>query len=341
MKKKTKAGGTRKAFKIPPFTLEDAKPPSLSALPDVAKARARELEKRADSFAKQGAQGKAEAARQEAEGWRGLPGIEGDDAAHVEALTRNEATEKIDMLLSRLQANKPESVTAAAELFCVVDYALAGLQGLAAGGNANAAGFLLSALTVAVERFERLAAVKPNLFQTKARAMFGIPAIVSRNPEQTEKNQQLAEKLQTGEDYPLAIVPKGGRHWRHTPANALAERLVQYIWQNRELHLFRARFEAEIWDAEKIPVWLADALKLKPFAGDTCQSWAEVAWQVILSETKGTPESKPTLRILGESAAKKKPKYCKTLHPATQRGNIRAKIKERICDAMKQIARKE
>jgi hypothetical protein len=315
MKRKPKRGGTRDAglaFNIPPFKFEGSKSPSLSPLLDVAESRARSREHAATHFARLSthiapgegefasvrwehsarralAKDRARIERQQTAFWQELRGLAGEDAARVEGTARNEAIEKIDILLARLQVKKPESVTAA-QLFCVVDHALAGLQGLAAGGNANAAVFLMNALTLAVERFERLADAKPKLFEAKARAMFGIPAIVSRNTEKTEKNQQLAAKLHAGEDYPLAILPTGKRPWRHTPANALAERLVQYIWQSRELYLFRVRFEAEIWDVEKIPAWLAAALKLKPFGPGTWKGWAEVAWEVL---AEISPHGKP------------------------------------------------
>jgi len=45
------------------------------------------------------------------------------------------------------------------------------------------------------------------------------------------------------------------------------------------------------------------------------------------------PEESEFLHPLGESKAKKKPKYCKNLRPATQKANARTEIKRRVWKA--------
>jgi hypothetical protein len=61
---------------------------------------------------------------------------------------------------------------------------------------------------------------------------------------------------------------------------------------------------------------------------DNRLKWFEAGWNAILFLTNGDPTSDPFLHKLGASAARKKPKFCKELNPATSASNARSKIKE-------------
>jgi hypothetical protein len=60
---------------------------------------------------------------------------------------------------------------------------------------------------------------------------------------------------------------------------------------------------------------------------------------MVLSATDGKPEQDGTLRPLGESAGKKKPKFCKERHDRTINSNVRAKIKERLFESFELAAK--
>lgn len=132
---------------------------------------------------------------------------------------------------------------------------------------------LLATITGAVERFERLANEKPELFRPVTRGRMAIPAMVSQNKEKMEAAQALAKNLHTGEAYHLAILPTGnkGRHWQFKdPANALAARLVEEIEFTR------------VWSGwYRENAWWEDAVKLEPFSEHTWRSWAKFAWRIL------------------------------------------------------------
>ena len=82
-----------------------------------------------------------------------------------------------------------------------------------------------------------------------------------------------------------------------------------------------------------LPSWIQGAVNLESFSAKTWRSWAKIAWQMLLEKSDGKPEQDEILRPLGESAGKKKPKYCKELHERTINSNVRAKIKARLFEA--------
>jgi len=152
--------------------------------------------------------------------------------------------------------------------------AFAALSKRADDGGEYAAAILLETLREAVKGFEALAAGKPEFFRGTARQCFGIPALVSRNPERMAQSVELAGKLEEGEDCVFAIVPKRGRQWRFTPANALAARLVNEITQGLRSYIANpSNYPPEDWRA--------DTVKLAPFSAKTWRSWADIAWRVL------------------------------------------------------------
>jgi hypothetical protein len=222
-----------------------------------------------------------------------------------------------------------------------VDQVFRGLLARAAKGDKEAAEVLADSLLWAVKDFETLIShgQKGKVLHEWARKSVGIPGLTSPNQEATAYNQQLVRKLEVGKDCQFAILPTGkkGRRWKYqSPANALALRLCHYSEVQRALYKIHLDCETHGW--VKIPAWLHDAARLQPFSAETFRSWAAVAWSILLDVTGGNPETDSHLRSLGESAGKKKPYYCKTLHAATKASNIRAKIKSRLFEAFQTIA---
>lgn len=178
----------------------------------------------------------------------------------------------------------------------------------------------------------------PELFHAFARGCFEWPGVISRNPDVSRDNQRFLEKLQQGEDLPFVNIPSGKRG--RTPsfkirANRFAFKLYTIIETARAGS--DSKSVAEIYRLI-LPSgvnldWIQEAMNLEPFSAETWPSWAETAWQIVLEETNGKPEQDEALRPLGESAGKKKPKFCKELHRRTINSNVRAKIKARLFEA--------
>jgi len=248
----------------------------------------------------------------------------------------HQASDAIDALLGSAEEN------GLAYLSLSVYQAFFGLLARAANGDKKAAEILANSLLHIVDQFGTFLAdeEKGKVLHEWARKCVGIPGIISPNKEATAYNQQFVRQLEVGKDCQFSILPTGkkGRRWKYqSPANALALRLCHYIEVQRiyyKIHLF---YEKRGW-LKKIPAWLHDAARLKPFSAETCRSWAAVAWSILLDVTGGNPETDSHLRPLGQSAGAKKPKYCKTLHAASKASNIRAKIKSRLFDAFQTIA---
>jgi hypothetical protein len=226
-------------------------------------------------------------------------------------------------------------------LSLTVDQVFRGLLARAANGDKRAAEVLANSVLSAVKDFETLIrdSQKGKMLRDWARKAVGLPGIISPNQEAMAYNQQLVRQLEVGKDCQFAILPTGkkGRRWKYqTPVNALALRLCHYIEVQRLCYKIHLLYEELGWI--KLPAWLHDATRLQPFSFATSHSWATVAWVILMGVTGGKPESHWHLRPLGESAAGRTPKYCKTLHAATKASNIRAKIKSRLFEAFQTIA---
>jgi len=186
---------------------------------------------------------------------------------------------------------------------------------------------------VATYALNNIAEKQPELFQAFARGCFEWPGVISRNAYVSQDNQRFLEKLQQGEDLPFVNIPRGKKG--RTPsfsvlANRLAFRLYGKIETARAGHDY-SKIMAEMLGLT-VSTWI-EAVNLEPFSAKTWRSWAEIAWQIVLEATDGKPEQDEILRPLGESAGKKKPKFCKELHERTANSNVRAKIKERLFEA--------
>jgi hypothetical protein len=189
-----------------------------------------------------------------------------------------------------------------------------------------------------------IAEKEPEMFYAFARGCSEWPGVISRNPYVSRDNQRFLEKLQQGEDVPFINIPTGKKGRTASP-HVLANRFVFQLY--KQIETARAGSDSKsvtqiyrlVFPPQVNLDWIQGALNLEPFSAKTWRSWAEIAWQIVLGETDGKPEQDRTLRALGESAGKKKPKYCKELHERTIKSNVRAKIKARLSQAFELKAR--
>jgi hypothetical protein len=327
---KTPAYMTRIRGKVDSMLFGEGRNPELHRSPEeVVEATAQSWEETAAYREQRGAHSQARAARKKADFWRSLPmrtaRPEKAFWKWADRLRESQwiAEENIDVVCA---------VDGWSELSLLAARAFFRLLALIEVRNApQYAEAFLSELTGVIQEFARLANEKPELFQPWARKCAAIPGMVSLNAEKMKDAQDLAKKLQTGEAFPFAILPTGktgqSRKFK-TPANILAERLVNLIEYDR----------GAICCSTEFP-WSEDAQKLEPFSAgispESLNKWKELSWRILLYATRNKPELDPRVRPLGASAAKKKPRLCKELHEATRSANVRAKIKERLFNAMK------
>ena len=318
LKKGAKPRDTRDASF--PFGYGSTKP--IKSPDEVAEEQAKLCWERADSFAQKGEDDKEKVESEKAKFWRSLPKLSKRDAI----LQSCEMLDASEEALAAFYA-----MGSASNLGHVASHALWHLFNLAEShGHASAADSLLCSIEGAVKGFVRLADERPELFRPYTRRRIGIPAIVSQNTEKMREAEEFTKKLQTGGDFPLAILPTGKSGKRlqfKNPANALAIRLQEEIEFTR------------VWDGwYRKHLWWEQAVKLEPFSAKTWKTWAELAWRIILDATRGKPERSKHLRPFGKSAETKKPKFCKELHAATREANVRAKIKARLFEALRQLS---
>jgi len=144
----------------------------------------------------------------------------------------------------------------------------------------------------------------PKLGRALARDSFAWPALISRKRSLRKANEDLMNKLQLG---------KGGiysaREWQLSAPSTQAA-----------LKLF-------IFGQGRVTKGLC-----QPFAIKVKKQWFQENWNAMV-DAGVVPEQSDFLRPLGKSRAKKKPKYCKNLRPATQNANARAEIKSRVWKA--------
>lgn len=358
MKPKSKAGGkskitfdTRKPPEMPfePFRFEkwtddDLKPPPVTMESKIAEFL--ETARRESEWsAVDRAEGKineariltamAKASRAKAAKWRKLSSLPKAEGESLDRKIWGDLLEGVDFLLARNEHDE----LGAGLLRLVVVHAMKGLLALAAHGKTSAATSLVNCLIEGVRRFECLAMHRPELFIHHTQRLALIPATISPQSDNAKECQDLLETLKVGRKSMYSVTGKGKRWKQQTPVNDLALRLVAYIDSN-------CRFQRAIFEiAPKLyahwPQWISEAVRLPDFNADTSGQWAEIGWTILLELTNDRPQDNPHLRPIGESAAKKKPKYCKTLHEGTKASNVKGKIKERLLAAFRTIARRE
>ncbi len=247
---------------------------------DIAEQRAKVCELEATQHEKRGEESAAIERRKTAADWRGM--AQAKLREHTVSEWESIAAFHIDALLVRAQADCKE---AQAYLTMIVEQANNGIHALAAHGNAWAARYLAAYLGRATDSFNLLADTKPELFGFLNEYGY-IPGMISPRNEKTADNARLCEKLGVGTKCELAVMPTGkrGRTLSYqTPANALALRLQSYIEEKRDMLCVIKPIEEQA--GRELPEWLKSAEKLAPFSARTCDKWAEVAWQLLASES--------------------------------------------------------
>jgi len=320
-----------------PFTLDNKEyaPPQ----PGMAERRAKLEDELADKFEASGYSEPAGERRAKAIWWRKLAGAEAPEGKTWRECKRD-ALAATDALIALAEREDDLYKNPALDhLKAITSHLHWAFHMLAANGNKRAASIWGDVLLDSATDFERLAWHKPKLIEEWAQGQVSIPGRISQYRGLAKSNAELVKLLRVGESSPLPLVPSGrrGNSLDYSKrVNKWAADLLNYIDSERgnyDLYKYHAE-EA----GRRLPGWQEKASKLKSFIGETWESWAEVAWDILMVRTSRHPEDHPELRPLGASAAKKKPKLVKVLHNATASANVRAKIKSRFRQAFKLMA---
>jgi hypothetical protein len=224
-------------------------------------------------------------------------------AAKYERLTKAELERKISANEEKL-------------LVCLrAEQSVNDLVRLSQGGD-KLASLLLSRLTVQmIDARDSIVKTRPELGRWLARQLGGFswPALIYRKRALRRGNDRLMDTLQLG---------KGGilsdREWHpDAPSTRGALMVLAAGYQRRAAGLGGLRLTQK-----------------------NKKDWFDKNWKWLF-DGEFKPEQSDLLRRLGEFKAKKKPKYCKHLRPATQLANLRAEIKARVWQAFDQIVRPE
>src|SRR5262245_5351171 len=150
--------------------------------------------------------------------------------------------------------------------------------------------------------------LRPELGRWLARYTFMWPALISHKRQVRQKNEELLNTLHLGEG---GIFSAG--EWHLDAPSTRAALGLFYMGLSRTTAGLCPRLSRE-----NKKEWFDDNWK----------------WQLAYGYK---PEHNPMASKLRASKAKKKPKYCKRLHPATQLANVRAEIKARVWRAFDKI----
>jgi hypothetical protein len=175
---------------------------------------------------------------------------------------------------------------------------------LAADGNRLVAYTVFMLAGQLVDGLGSIVKVRPKLGRWLARDTFMWPAFISRKRPLKQANEKLLNTLQLG---------KGE------------------TFSDREWHLGAPSIQA----AMKLFIaghWRTEARRGPRLSRKNKKQWFDDNWNEIFGDDF-PPEQIHLLRKLGASKARKKPKYCKHLHPATQLANVRSEIKARVWQA--------
>lgn len=290
--------------------------------------RAAEMETHARRLDSLGQPEQAQSARAAAAWWLHLLQPAPSDSLEGEQLYR--AGHAIDALLARSVHSKGALI----RLLQLSSQLLTGMCDLAAH-DPVAAGHLIFALTEATDRMNNLAFFRPEQFREAVKGEATFPGLLSPNPEKTQQNQELVEKLEVGREF-KGYLSRGGTKGRrpsilNTPSNLWADRLHRYI--NEIIPLLHAEYPAHFgWT---FPSWKEEAMKLEPIGPDNWEDWHRVAWTVVLEATSGAPENEPVLHAIGKSAEKKRPAWREDAREGAQAGHVRDRIKYKLREAFK------
>ena len=179
---------------------------------------------------------------------------------------------------------------------------------LSAGGNRHVVYtvFVLAHQLVAV--LNSIVIPRPELGRWLARDTIIWPAFISRKRALRRANEELLDKLHLGEG---GIFNIGESHL--DAPSTWAAIAVFYAGLSRAI-----------------------AGQCPSLPRENKKQWFDDNWNWLLANGF-KPEQDDTLCKLGASKAKKKPKYCKQLHPATQLANLRSEIKSRVWQAFDKV----
>lgn len=180
------------------------------------------------------------------------------------------------------------------------------LIGLAADGDKVVVYTVFILACQLVAELDSIVEVRPTLGRLLARDMFFWPTFISRKRSVRQANEKLLKTLQLG---------KGG------------------IFSESEWQL-KALSTRGVFGLFRIGSLRAGAELGPRLTRENKKKWFDETWDWLLGNGF-KPER--TLGKLGGSKARKKPKYCKRLHPATQLANLRSEIKSRVWQAFDKI----
>lgn len=288
--KRTIAVGSQAKLKFEPFRFEkrtdaDLLPPLVtieSKIAEFVETARRETEWSAEDKRKgknkqaRNLAAMAKASRAKAAKWRKLSSLSKAEDERLDWQCYQGLADGVDLLAARGLASNEAKFW----LSSIIEQAAQGLLALAAHGDGVAATMLIDSLLLAVRRFECLAMHRPKVFTHYTSKLSLIPATISRRSENKKECEKLLEELQVGTCSIYPTTRKGkGRDWSEsTPANALALRLIRYIDnRRRDRRIYSAHLE--IFDT--CPPWFQSLDTLADFSPDSCEEWANVAWQIL------------------------------------------------------------
>jgi hypothetical protein len=181
---------------------------------------------------------------------------------------------------------------------------------LAENGDERAARTLFEVLSIGCSLLENLALHQMGILQSIARKKTTWPLLAGRKVFYKRRAEAMLARLELGTESAI------GGEWDLDKA-VNQQSLMIYYW------LLKNR----------------DMLALPELSEATQERWFAIAWHGILYATRGRPEDDTVLRTLGESAGRKKPKFCKNLGERTSRSNARSRIKERLWQSFRSFTR--
>ncbi len=161
---------------------------------------------------------------------------------------------------------------------------------------------MVEALNATVERH-------PELGRWLARDFFAWPAMIGHKRVLKQENAKLLDALQLG---------KGG------------------IFSDREWQISAPSTQTALKIFAIGKSLVVEGLCM-PLTRTNKRYWFDHVWSWLLNNIGFRPEEVEALQSLGGYKAKRKPKYCKNLLPATQRSNARAEIKAKVWKAFDKI----
>jgi len=175
---------------------------------------------------------------------------------------------------------------------------------LSADGNRLAVYTVSMLAAQLVAGLDSIVEARPKLGRWLARDTSMWPAFISRKRPLRQANEKLLNTVQLG---------KGG------------------MCSDGEWHLGAPSTQAAV-KLFTVGHWRAQAGQGPRLSRKNKKQWFDDNWNYLFGDDF-PPEQIDLLRKLGASKARKKPKYCKHLHPATQLANVRSEIKAHVWQA--------